>query len=387
MHSRTAFRQRLQQRARYAAAVRANRDTGQDGRLFTVIISVAIAIVAAWCFLGDLKSDPVISPMQQRIGDLLSEANNAVTKVHNYTMALEHLRKAERLAPSDDDVLSLLARVLLGHGRVEEAHKYLHNLSNSRGEVAKRSSVLQHYVLSFHRLGKIDELNQIWPDMVAKPGVKWRTPWQCPDEVDEALLEESVPFPAPEHLRVPRILKKNAGIIMKEFEAFRRDPEWSSERYFRPNRDNDFVQGNINWTEMPLYSGGSWEHRACAILPSVCRALRGLLDIEGIVHSKPSGQVRLLKLEEGTALVPHFGSVNWRYTAHLGLLVPNGVTMTAGRESKSFVQGKVLVLDDSFLHSVEHTGVGPQVTLFANFFHPRTRPITYDQWLMRGHST
>jgi len=226
----------------------------------------------------------------------------------------------------------------------------------------------------------------VWPKVVAKPGVRWRSPLQCPDLVDESLLDAAAPFPPLAGCGpVPRLLVEHREAIEREFEAFRATPGWDSERYFRPNQDNDLVGGNEprRWTEMLLLEKGQWDPRACQVLPTACSILRGRVEVEGILHGKRSGQVSLLKLEAGTRLVPHYGTVNWRYTAHLGLLVPDDVWMHAGNESRQYRQGEVLVLDDSFLHSVEHNGTGPRVTLFANFFPPGTKPMSLGQWLER----
>ncbi|CAK0892096.1 unnamed protein product [Prorocentrum cordatum] len=231
------------------------------------------------------------------------------------------------------------------------------------------------------RLGKQEELSAVWPAIMSTPGIQWRSPLQCPDLVDEGLLEGAEPFPRPEGQRVPELLERHKAAIVREFEQFWKEP--SSMDYFSPNQDNDLVAGDRprQWTEMLIFDKGQWDAKACGHLPTVCGILRGLIDVEGIVHGKRSGQVSLLKLEAGATLVPHFGSVNWRYVAHLGLLVPEGVEMRAGNESRRFVEGELLLLDDSFLHSVQHGGVGPRVTLFVNFFHPKARPVTHAEWL------
>jgi len=181
-------------------------------------------------------------------------------------------------------------------------------------------------------------------------------------------------------------MRDNREAIAKEFDEFRRQPGWSSEWYFKPNQDNDLVLGNgkAQWTEMLLFDKGAWDPRFCAILPTACKILAGMREVEGVFNGKRSGQVSLLKLEAGAPLVPHFGSVNWRYTAHLGLLVPENVTMYAGNEFRRFVQGEVLLIDDSFLHSVRNEARGPRVTFFVNFFHPKAKPFTVEEWYAQG---
>merc|ERR1712226_851078 len=150
-------------------------------------------------------------------------------------------------------------------------------------------------------------------------------------------------------------MTQNRDAIVAEFKAFAQQSDWQSSKYFRANQDNDLILGDDKqrWTEMLLFDKGVWDHRNCEIMITACKIFRGLREIEGILHGKRSGQVRLLKLEAGSILVPHFGSVNWRYTAHLGLLVPDNVVMYAGNEFQPFIPKEVLLVDDSFLHRVE----------------------------------
>mmetsp|Transcript_119814 Transcript_119814/g.339594 ORF Transcript_119814/g.339594 Transcript_119814/m.339594 type:complete len:473 (+) Transcript_119814:154-1572(+) len=80
-----------------------------------------------------------------------------------------------------------------------------------------------------------------------------------------------------------------------------------------------------------------------------------------VVRSVNASGVRLtsaqfLRLEPGSAIRPHCGPTNTRWVAHLGLDVPGNVTITVGRETRPWVQGKVIVFDDSFRHSVVHGG-------------------------------
>ena len=41
-----------------------------------------------------------------------------------------------------------------------------------------------------------------------------------------------------------------------------------------------------------------------------------------------------------------------RLTAHLGIVVPEGVTIRVGRETRTWTEGGVLMWDDSFEHEV-----------------------------------
>eukprot|EP00927_Polykrikos_kofoidii_P041115 TRINITY_DN35033_c0_g1_i1.p1 TRINITY_DN35033_c0_g1~~TRINITY_DN35033_c0_g1_i1.p1 ORF type:complete len:425 (-),score=47.13 TRINITY_DN35033_c0_g1_i1:33-1241(-) len=317
------------------------------------------------------------------VTSLMSKAENAIRQKYNYSLALEYLGKAFLLSPESPGVRQFYASVLLSLGRDYEAWGHFREVFLGGSAVSSDLHFLQQYVLSQHRVGHKEELQDVWPSISATPGVGWRSPLQCPDHIDESLLDGAVPFPETSGLRVPTLLLQHRDAILAEFNAFQQRSDWQSTAYFKPNQDNDLVLGNRPqlWTELLLFDRGNWDHQACKLFATACRVMRGLIEIEGIAHGKRSGQVSLLSLAAGAKLVPHFGSVNWRYTAHLGLLVPEGVTMFAGEESRAFQQGEVLLLDDSFLHSVVHNGTGPRVTLFVNFFHPSVNPITHEQWL------
>ena len=71
-------------------------------------------------------------------------------------------------------------------------------------------------------------------------------------------------------------------------------------------------------------------------------------------------------------LRPHCGEGNFRWVMHLGLDVPSGVAITVGGKTVAWEEGKVIVFDDSYLHSVEHNGDRDRVVLAMQV---RSRPV------------
>lgn len=385
-----ALRRRLEARATSAPGQGAagGRDVARRWRAAAALCCGAAALAAvAWAALQALRSPGNLERPDRApaVVAALAAADAAVRKDYSASRALKHLELARRLAPQDAGVLQFYASVLVSLGRLEEAYVQFKAIFESAAPEASDPHFLQQFVVTLHRLGRRGELDEVWPRMAAVPGIKWRSPLQCPDQVEEQLLDGAAPFPDVAASKVVQRILEKAPKIQQEFSEFRKRADWSSEAYFRPNQDNDLVRGNEpqRWTEMLLFNKGLWDYQNCALLPTACKALQGLVEVEGIFRDKRCGQVSLLKLEEGTQLVPHFGSVNWRFTAQLGLLVPDNVWIHVGDESRTFVQGELLVLDDSFLHSVEHNGTGPRVTFYVNFFHPRASLATYDEWLAR----
>jgi Aspartyl/Asparaginyl beta-hydroxylase len=75
-------------------------------------------------------------------------------------------------------------------------------------------------------------------------------------------------------------------------------------------------------------------------------------------------------IEPGGRLQPHTGPTNTSLTAHLGLEGCEGSAIWVAGEKRPYVEGKVLVFDDSFVHWVEHSGKELRYTLMVTFWHP-----------------
>lgn len=48
------------------------------------------------------------------------------------------------------------------------------------------------------------------------------------------------------------------------------------------------------------------------------------------------------------------GPSNNRLTVHVGLVVPPGLSITVGGETRGWTEGEAIVFDDSFEHEVAH---------------------------------
>ncbi|MBI3447672.1 MAG: aspartyl/asparaginyl beta-hydroxylase domain-containing protein [Acidobacteria bacterium] len=75
-------------------------------------------------------------------------------------------------------------------------------------------------------------------------------------------------------------------------------------------------------------------------------------------------------LRPGARIAPHCGAANFFLTAHLGVIVPPGCLIRVGAESRSWVEGRGLVFNDSFEHEVRHDGDSQRVVLIARYWHP-----------------
>jgi aspartyl/asparaginyl beta-hydroxylase (cupin superfamily) len=76
----------------------------------------------------------------------------------------------------------------------------------------------------------------------------------------------------------------------------------------------------------------------------------------------------------GTHTRPHCGTTNAKLRCHLPLRVPEGCKMRVGNEVRRWVEGKLLVFDDSFEHEVWTAGDRARIVLVFDVYHPDLRP-------------
>lgn len=89
------------------------------------------------------------------------------------------------------------------------------------------------------------------------------------------------------------------------------------------------------------------------------------------------GEVALLHLMPGCRISRRCGATNMRLTCHLGIGVPAECRITVSDETRPWQEGKCLLFDDSFEHSIENAGDERCLLLMVQFWHPAALP---DQW-------
>ncbi len=109
------------------------------------------------------------------------------------------------------------------------------------------------------------------------------------------------------------------------------------------------------WSAVTLMNKGQLNPDGCTVAPRTCAALELLQRHLAPTPESPEVGVRLLKLDGGAQLQAHHGP-GGRLVAHLGVLVPPTASLTIGDESLRWVEGELLVFDDSVEHSVQNLG-------------------------------
>ncbi|XP_029633756.1 aspartyl/asparaginyl beta-hydroxylase-like [Octopus sinensis] len=120
------------------------------------------------------------------------------------------------------------------------------------------------------------------------------------------------------------------------------------------------------WRQMTLYQRGERNKKGCLNVLKTCALLNNLQDATNCRR----GQVKFSIMKPGSHVWPHCGPTNCRLRAHLGLVIPDGVKIRVGNETRHWKEGEFLIFDDSFEHEVWHQGNENRIVLIVDFWHP-----------------
>jgi aspartate beta-hydroxylase len=119
-----------------------------------------------------------------------------------------------------------------------------------------------------------------------------------------------------------------------------------------------------SWTSHRLYVEGARNEDAWALAPVTTAAIARIPGVDS------AGLVSVAAVTGGTHLTAHCGPNNARLRCHLGLKVPPGCSIRVGRETRTWIENKVIIFDDSFEHEIWHEGTGTRLVLIFDIWHP-----------------
>lgn len=106
-----------------------------------------------------------------------------------------------------------------------------------------------------------------------------------------------------------------------------------------------------------------WDAAACRLFPKTAEIMKG--------SEIPSVEVFFTEQQAGSMIKPHTESTNFYLTTHLGLSVPEeSCWIDFGKARRARVEGKALVYDPSFVHSIGNDGPTEETLLVVKFWHP-----------------
>jgi aspartate beta-hydroxylase len=91
-----------------------------------------------------------------------------------------------------------------------------------------------------------------------------------------------------------------------------------------------------------------------------------------------TGEVFFSLLHPGVVLPPHHDDSNAKLTVHLPLVVPPDCAIVVGGERRTWVEGKCLAFDDTFVHEAWNRGDRVRICLLLDVWHPCLTEVEID---------
>ena len=125
---------------------------------------------------------------------------------------------------------------------------------------------------------------------------------------------------------------------------------------------------NEDWGAYYLWHYGDKNEEAEALCPTAFKTL------EHAPQPDIPGQAPIAlfsRLAPNTRIPPHYGMVNTRLICHLPLIVPeNCGALRVGNEARPWVEGELLIFDDSMLHEAWNDSDEERVVLLFDIWRP-----------------
>ncbi|XP_045172356.2 aspartate beta-hydroxylase domain-containing protein 2-like [Mercenaria mercenaria] len=166
------------------------------------------------------------------------------------------------------------------------------------------------------------------------------------------------------------LIEKSFKTIKTEMEFLLENPDLGT---WKKNRTH-----NGSWDVFHLINQGSTVPENQTLCPQTLTVINSLTSV---MKGNVFGNVMISVLKPGTVITPHYGPTNIRLRCHLGLQVTSDCFLTVDGQKLTWENGKCLVFDDSFLHSVKHTDQTSDITYKNKWSEPNDRVVLIvDLW-------
>jgi len=162
-------------------------------------------------------------------------------------------------------------------------------------------------------------------------------------------------------------LEENYPIFRAEMEAIVNAPGDVYEQLRKADGSVESLATPGGWDAIRIVRYGHWFEGFCEVAPRTCALLRTRPELVNC----PYVNTNYYKLFPNSHLKPHFGNAP-RLTAHLPVIAPEPLRsgISVGHEHAMWQEGKAMILDDTYPHSVSHWGKEPRYVLATWFCHP-----------------
>ena len=152
--------------------------------------------------------------------------------------------------------------------------------------------------------------------------------------------------------------------VMKQDSAFKPyilgDPH-------RPRKEQSGMTDNPDWSAFYLWKDGELVAENAARCP---RTMKLMADVPLCRVKNRSPSVLFSLLRPGARIPPHSGLVNTRLICHLPLIVPEGCGFRVGNDTRTPVEGKAWVFDDTMEHEAWNGSDRTRVILLFEIWRP-----------------
>lgn len=195
----------------------------------------------------------------------------------------------------------------------------------------------------------------------------WKSPMQINFNQLRFPTVPSMPFWDTRKVPLAVFMEEHFHVFREELEAIINHPGDLYEQLRRADGSVESLATPGGWDAVRIVRYGHWFAGFCAVAPRTCELLRTRPELVNC----PYVNTNYYKLHPNSHLKPHFGNAP-RLTAHLPVIAPEPLRsgISVGSEQAFWVEGKAIVLDDTFPHSVSHWGKLPRYVLSTWFCHP-----------------
>jgi len=135
----------------------------------------------------------------------------------------------------------------------------------------------------------------------------------------------------------------------------------------RPGYDPTGMLNNPDWSAFYLWQAGKAVQPNAGRCPATLDALRDV-PLAAVKNRSPS--ILFSVLRPGARIPAHTGFVNTRLICHLPLLIPNDCGLRVGNETRTPVEGKAWVFDDTMEHEAWNLSDRIRVILLFEIWRP-----------------
>ena len=197
----------------------------------------------------------------------------------------------------------------------------------------------------------------------AEPSLRSAQPLQKPTRVYLPGLTDQ-PWHDPSQFAWVPQLEENYKIIQKELLNLR-----DQNNRFRPNLEpQDFFPDyhhayvGSQWNLFYLFLHGKKFEENCALCPETVKLLESIPRVTGTIHFSV--------LTAKTHIAPHCGAFNWVLRCQLPLIVPPDCQLCIANETRTLVEGKLMIFDDTFRHHAWNNSDYSRFVLVFEVYHP-----------------